>query len=402
MKHDGSQQLRRTQRSPAFLLRLVLLAVGVSLVVRIPAVSAALNIDAGDVATAFGALLAVNFIAFVVYHRLGEATLLYRMVALVEAITLLGGIMWLIYRGGRGDGFMWLAYFAAATINSGVTEYRRPLTILYALHPALLALSFVVFRGDWTAAALSVTAGAFGLLVLETRMKTSLRLEQAVADREKALVELGELRVRDERLRIARDLHDGLGADLAAMAWRAERVRAELVESGTGAAGELAGITERATQGIDELRTVVWALRSPSRTWEEIVVYLRQRLGELCAGRVALRVECESGAESLELPGEVATHLIRIVQESVRNALRHAKPTEVLVALAPGPPLRITVEDDGGGLPPEALGRAHGGLVNLGNRACELGGSFTPETTEGRTRLVFQLPHVMPGVAKAG
>lgn len=389
--HDGSRQLRNTQRAPGFVLRLFALVAVLSLLAQWAPVTRALGVEAGDLIGALGTLLAVNLVAFTIFHLQGDQGIAYRLAALVEAFALLGGTMWLIYRSGRGDGFMWLVYFAAATINGGVTEYRRPLAVLYGLFPLGLALAFGLLKGDWAAAGLCVVAGAFGLLVLETRMRTSLRLEKAIEEREQALVELAELRVRDERVRIARDLHDGLGADLAAMAWRARRIQTELSRSDDRAAGELAGITQRATQGIDELRTVVWALRSPSRPWQEIVAYLRQRLGELCAGRVELQLECLT-IHDPEVPGEVAAHMVRIVQEAVRNALRHGKPTRIAVRLALESPLLIEVEDDGGGLPDDALERSEGGLANLRARARELGGAFTPASSDGKTRLRFELP----------
>lgn len=374
------------------MLRLFVLIAGLSLLAQWPPVTQALDLSSSDLVAALGTLLAANLIAFTIFHLQGDQGLAYRLAALVEAFALLGGTMWLVYRSGRGDGFMWLVYFAAATINGGVTEYRRALTVLYGAFPLGLALAFGLLKGDWGAATLSVVAGSIGLLVLETRMRTSLRLEKAIDEREQALVELAGLKVRDERVRIARDLHDGLGADLAAMAWRARRIQAELSQADGRAADELAGITQRATQGIDELRTVVWALRTPSRPWQEIVAYLRQRLGELCAGRVQLQFDDRAGDDEVEVPGEAAAHLVRMVQEAVRNALRHGQPGRIAVRLDLGARLVVEVEDDGGGLPEEALTRAEGGLANLRARARELEGTFTPSSSQGLTCLRFELP----------
>lgn len=391
MNHEASRQLRRTQRSPAFVLRLFAITAVLALLAQWPPVGEALGLRPADIVRALGALLGVNLLAFAAYHRLGDQSRAYRLAALVEACTLLGGIMWLVYRGGRGDGFMWLLYFAAATINSGVTEYRRALTLLYGAFPLMLAVAFAVLRGDWAASCLSLTCGALGLFVFETRMKSNVLLAQARAQRERALEQLAELKVRDERQRIARDLHDGLGADLAAMAWRAQRLESELVEANQDVAGGLGSITERATQGIDELRTVVWALRSPTRRWPELVEYLQQRLAELCARKVRLTIESGPDGCDEALSGETATHVIRITQEAVRNALRHASPTHIAVSLTFGATIRLSVEDDGGGLPDGVLETSRGGLANLRARALECGGTFTPESVGGWTRLSFEL-----------
>src|SRR5690606_22026941 len=94
--HDGSRQLRSTQRAPGFVLRLFVLVAVLALLAQWPPVTRALGIGSGDLVTALGSLLAANLVAFTIFHLQGDQGLGYRLAALVEAFALLGGTMWLV------------------------------------------------------------------------------------------------------------------------------------------------------------------------------------------------------------------------------------------------------------------------------------------------------------------
>jgi signal transduction histidine kinase len=85
--------------------------------------------------------------------------------------------------------------------------------------------------------------------------------------------------------------------------------------------------------------------------------------------------------------------VLRIVQESVRNAVRHAKATAVALALAcEGDTIALSIVDDGVGIPSERQDAAHGGLRNIHARAGSLGGSARLESSDRGTRWTIAVP----------
>jgi protein-histidine pros-kinase len=138
----------------------------------------------------------------------------------------------------------------------------------------------------------------------------------------------------------------------------------------------------------------VWALRTPSRSWSEIVAYLRQRAAELCGDSVALDIVDEGDGGIADRAGEIALDYMRAVLEMVRNAVRHAHAKRIRVVLrSTASGLTATVEDNGRGLPDAALETSEGGLANLKHRVSRAGGTFAATSpADGGTQLRVELP----------
>lgn len=385
---EESAASRRAQRSPIATARAIGTGALLASIPWIPGVRDAVGVGPETTWLVFGASAVLTLIATTAYHALGEGSRTYRVAALFEATSYAALPLWLVYASGRGESIFWIIYLTYAALNVRAVQYRAVLRALIGVPPVVLALAFLVVRGDPTSAVVSVLFGIGGVSVFEHGIRTSLRLAAANEERERLRVELVQHRVREERDRIARELHDGVGADLAALAWRAQRIRADVGDAEISA--EMGTLIDRATQGIDELRSVVWAMRTPIRTWAELCAYARHRSEELCAGRAEL-VMRERGPAELEIDGEVGLHLVRMVQEAVRNAVRHGAPSRVVIELDAGPPLRVCVEDDGRGIPEDARARSEGGLENLRRRAAAMGGELRVESGARGTRLEVRL-----------
>lgn len=150
-------------------------------------------------------------------------------------------------------------------------------------------------------------------------------------------------------------------------------------------------MTERASQSIDELRSIVWALRERNQSWEELASYVRQRCHELCAERVELAVEDLSEGNGRAFPGELCLHIVRSAQEAVRNAIRHGHARHIRLTLQIEEGIVLRVDDDGTGIAADKLGRTSGGLANMRARAQSMGGSLTVEGLAPGTRLTMRL-----------
>ena len=181
----------------------------------------------------------------------------------------------------------------------------------------------------------------------------------------------------EERRRLRRDLHDGLGPSLATLAMRLESAT-DLIHHDPGRAADLvARLSDQAREDIVEVRRLVEGLRPPALDQLGLVSALRNRAAEHSSGSGPLRVPWSVEAdEDLEpLPAAVEVAAYRIVVEAVTNVQRHsgADRCQVRLARAHGE-LHVEVADDGTGLAEDR--RAGVGLSSMRERAEELGGTF--------------------------
>ncbi|MEJ7763833.1 MAG: GAF domain-containing sensor histidine kinase, partial [Thermomicrobiales bacterium] len=184
----------------------------------------------------------------------------------------------------------------------------------------------------------------------------------------------------EERRRLRRDLHDGLGAQLAALVMQAGIAR-RLVRSDRDAAErELTDLREELRAAITEVRRLVLGLRPPALDELGLAGALRARLERLDRGGLAadaaaprVRFAADDPLAPLSAAAEVAAY--RIVEEAVTNAVKHAAARSISVDLrCDTAALMISVSDDGVGIAPPVDGSGIG-LHSIRERATELGGT---------------------------
>lgn len=345
-----------TLRGPLGILLAAAFATGISLLPMIPAVRAVIRVGPLAVGAAMSAFIALMIVGAFVY-RLGAESHAYQLFDRAESATIQAMMLGLVYAAGSGESLFWVFAIVHAMILGGYATHTRFNVGLFIVLTSGLALAFVVGRNDIGAGVLSLGIGALELYVYWLALTVSRKLAATDAERARLAAELADTRVREERERIARDIHDGLGADLAALDWRLRGLRDDATLK-----HEVDELVVRLGQGSAELRTIVWALRTPSRSWPEVVAYIRQRATEMCGDKIALDLVDEGGAE---LPGEQALDYMRAVLELVRNAVRHSGATQLRVVLRG---TTAIVEDNGRGVSDEVLTRREGGLANLRKR----------------------------------
>lgn len=196
--------------------------------------------------------------------------------------------------------------------------------------------------------------------------------------------------ILEERQRLARDVHDGVGGTLASLLARIRMRRIDIgqIES------ELVG-------GLADLRLIVDSMDATGGSLATALAVFRARIApQVEAAGMALRWE------QPDSPGDYADdpswmlHLYRLMQEAVNNALRHSGGRNLQVSIRPleARRLRIEIADDGIGLPAQRA--SHGnGLANMDWRARRLGASLRFEpAAAGGTRVVLEL--ALPGAAQ--
>ncbi len=214
----------------------------------------------------------------------------------------------------------------------------------------------------------------------------AVRAAQLTADLQFSRQQLVTTR-EEERLRLRRDLHDGLGPALASVVWQIDSARELVVTDPAEAVNLLESSIEQAQMALADIRRLVYGLRPPALDELGLVGALQQAVGQFQP--TAVIIDAPEPLPSLPAAVEVAAY--RIVQESLKNAVAHGKARKCRVCLTTNSRLNLTISDDGLGLP--ATIKPGIGLLSMRERAEELGGSFEIQAAErGGTAVAVSLP----------
>lgn len=215
------------------------------------------------------------------------------------------------------------------------------------------------------------------------------RLDGEVAHRTAELTELARhlQTVReDERARLARELHDELGALLTAAKLDVARVR-RLAKAAPDIDERLRHMSELLDQGIALKRRIIEDLRPSALSNLGLIPAL-----EILTREFAQRSGLQLNLELADCPTDDADRLAlyRLVQEALTNVLRHAKARQVRVSLGEADGwLQLQIRDDGQGFNPDAVGAGHHGLLGMRYRIESLGGTLQLLSSPGRGTLVL-------------
>jgi len=194
----------------------------------------------------------------------------------------------------------------------------------------------------------------------------------------------------EERRRLRRDLHDGLGPTLGNLTLQLDAVD-DLIESDPTAAHKLVLKVKRQTKlAIGEIRRLVDDLRPPALDELGLISALREQAAHY-SQLGALLVEVDAPESVPVLPAAVEVAAYRIAVEGLRNAARHAQARRCVVRLRLDDGLTVEIVDDGNGLPAQA--RLGVGIDSMRERAAELGGACLVATAPmGGVRVFARLP----------
>jgi two-component system NarL family sensor kinase len=193
----------------------------------------------------------------------------------------------------------------------------------------------------------------------------------------------------DERRRLRRDLHDGLGPTMAGIALGLDLIARDpaTTEPGRLALRELRHETEKA---VADVRRIVYGLRPPVLDELGLAAALAEQAARLAGDDVTI----DPLPPLPPLPAAVEVAAYRIAVEAVANAVRHAPGCRVRVAITVADGLDITVTDDGPGIPTGFV--AGVGITSMRERAAELGGTCAVRRGEPGTVVTAHLPLTEP------
>lgn len=273
------------------------------------------------------------------------------------------------------------------------------LLLAFALVPAPVGAEAMVGRlpeGYFWVAGLILGSGLIAGYVARQLRHQTLGLVRAVAKSQRLEREVARA-ADDERYRIGRDLHDGLGSHLTGIAMLCRGLVRRVGKGEAVREQEMEAVAEGVESGVEQARRLARGL-SPVDLSDRDLAHV---LGELAARTetttdlsctLDVRGPVPDHAKALDL--DTATHLYRIAQEAVTNAVKHAHPTRIALTLAAEDGrLLLTVEDDGCGLPSCPDEQRGLGLRTMRYRAALIGADLTvEEASDGGTRVRCLLP----------
>jgi signal transduction histidine kinase len=313
--------------------------------------------------------------------------------AVLAAATVLGVFMLAVgYPAVAASFATWCASYALAMHGrrAGGAELAGTLRGAGAVLCAAVAVAVAAVSpgargqpGVWGSFSLGVLVAASWVLgyALRTRRDYVAELRDRAARLEAAEGERAARAVVDERLRIARELHDVIGHSISLIAIQSEAAARSARSDPDAVPAFLNRISATSRQALAEMRGVLAVLRPDATvlpsTGELSPQPGLEQVGELVASLRAGGLETRLEAEPMHLPPGIALAVYRIVQESLTNVLKHAGAGAKagVTIIRSGGTVRVSVHDDGAGPSGRAPGTAHG-IVGMRERVAAYGGTL--------------------------
>jgi signal transduction histidine kinase len=225
-------------------------------------------------------------------------------------------------------------------------------------------------------------------------------LAQVLANQAMLAIQLARLSAQShqsaiiaERNRMARDIHDTLAQGFTGVILHLEAAEEAMSRKRLEAVvGHLRGAGEIARDGLREARRSVRALRPLALEEKKLAEVLEELIMKLTVG-TAVQATFTLRGEPRELPPESEANLLRIGQEALTNAIRHARPSKIDVLLTFGKrKLRLSMSDNGCGFEPDSKSSGFG-LQGMAERAESMGGQFSIQSANGKgTTICVTIP----------
>lgn len=230
------------------------------------------------------------------------------------------------------------------------------------------------------------------LLDLARQIGPALRAASLAGDLQRSRAAIVRAR-EEERRRLRRDLHDGLGPELAGISLGLAAAEQMVGDGKKGAPEMLAKLNRQLKEAVSNVRTIVSGLVPPELDHLGLVGAVKERV-EAFSNSGDLRVVV-SATDLPSLPAAVEVAAYRVILEAVTNVAKHAGATQCSVEIKMQDDLWVQVSDNGRGLSPDHPRGT--GLSSMRERVEELGGIFVlePAGVLG-TRVVARLPVVLP------
>ncbi len=243
--------------------------------------------------------------------------------------------------------------------------------------------------------ALAIVLGLIGFLFYNQQKLKNKQLykENELKD---ALIKIEtQSKLQEQRLRISRDLHDNIGAQLAFIISSIDNLKYGFNIQDANLTNKLNGISDFTSSTIYELRDTIWAMNKNEITFEDLQLRISNYIekAHVFEDKINFSFNVSDGVDlNRKFTSVEGMNIHRVIQEAIHNSLKHANPTQISVEVTQKlHNLQFLITDDGRGFNIKTVPKGNG-LNNMNKRIQEIGGEFTIDSFENvGTKIVILL-----------
>ena len=239
---------------------------------------------------------------------------------------------------------------------------------------------------------LALVLGLLGYL-LYNQQKLKNRQLQKEGELKTALAKIEtQNKLQEQRLRISRDLHDNIGAQLTFIISSIDNLKYGFTDIGEKLGNKLSNISNFTSQTIYELRDTIWAMNKENITFEDLQTRIANFIehAKNASAKTEFSFNIDENVDETHVFSSVeGMNIYRIIQEAVNNALKYASAGEVEVNISKiQNQYQIEISDNGSGFDPKTTEMGNG-LNNMKKRAREIGGNLQIKSSKKGTSITL-------------
>lgn len=225
------------------------------------------------------------------------------------------------------------------------------------------------------------------LLIEEARERERLKAKDRMNEYEKEIAVYKAQ--QQERERISADMHDELGSGMTAIRLMSEIARNKMKEN---TPTEIEKISHSADEVLNKMNAIIWSMNSGNDTIDNLVSYIRAYALEYFENTpIICKISTPDHIDPKELSGDKRRNIFLSIKETLNNAVKHSKATELQIDFSIDKALTIRIKDNGVGIDLQKIRQFGNGLKNIAKRMESIGGTYQIENKEG-TVSTFRLP----------
>ncbi len=195
--------------------------------------------------------------------------------------------------------------------------------------------------------------------------------------------EAGQLKLQNERIRVSRDLHDHIGAELTLIASATDQQARQITDKGI--VSELKNISQNARLAMQQLRETIWAISPEPIVLNAFALRIQTYAQKMCQSHdIKLEFENNLNLTNVPMSPAITINLFRVCQESVNNVCKHSGATTLRIECSfQNQILKIQIQDNGKGFDANNI-QAGYGLQNMEGRMADVNGEIRWDSTLGK------------------
>jgi signal transduction histidine kinase len=225
-------------------------------------------------------------------------------------------------------------------------------------------------------------------LISQARERERLKAENQMKEYEKELAVFKAQ--QEERERISADMHDELGSGMTAIRLMSEIARNKMKEN---TPVEIEKISHSADEVLNKMNAIIWSMNSGNDSVDSLVSYIRSYALEYFENTpISCKVNIPDNPGTIEVSGDKRRNVFLCVKETLNNAMKHSKATELKISIAIQDKLEIYIADNGVGIDLKSIRQFGNGLKNIAKRMESIGGTYRIQNNNGTvTKLTLPL-----------